>query len=125
MTKNVQPDLFGDYDRAQEEADRWRQPATCPACGTTEPNGYLLSQNHGAQPGQPGICGFPPGGHPIYGAGCLAQHLVRNHITYAVRQGEADMLAERMERGRALGLDVDAIAAAARHESPKETRPTS
>ena len=45
---SIQPDLFGDYDRAQEQAQRWRQPATCPACGTQEPSGYLLRQNHGA-----------------------------------------------------------------------------
>lgn len=28
---SIQPDLFGDYDRAQEQAQRWTQPATCPA----------------------------------------------------------------------------------------------
>lgn len=117
---SIQPDLFGDYDRAQEAAERWRQPASCPACGTHEPSGYMLRQNHGAEPGEPGICGFPAGEHPIYGAECVAQNLVRNHITYAARHEQADMLAERMERGRALGLDVEAIAADAREDSPEE-----
>lgn len=118
MPQSFQPDLFGDYDRAEEAAERWRQPATCPACGTEEHSGYMLRQNHGAEPGEPGICGFAPGEHPVYGAECLAQHLVRNHITYAARHDQADMLAERMDRGRTLGLDVEAIAAAARSDRP-------
>ncbi|MEZ5087738.1 MAG: hypothetical protein R2722_16350 [Tessaracoccus sp.] len=109
MTDNIQPDLFGDYDRAQERAARWREAARCPSCGTDEPSGYLLSQNHGYEPGEPGISGFPFGGHPIYGAECVAQHLVRNHIIYAIRKGSTDMLVERCERGRSLRLDVDAI----------------
>lgn len=120
MPESIQPDLFGEYDRAQEEAARWRQPASCPACGTKEPSGYMLRQNHGADPAEAGICGFPPGEHPIYEAMCTAQYLVSNHITYAARHDEADMLAERMERGRVLGLDVEAIAVAARENSPKK-----
>ncbi len=119
MPESIQPDLFGDYDRAQAEAARWRQPATCPACGTEEPDGYALWRNHGAEPGQPGICGSPAGEHPIYGAECVAQDLVRSHITYAARTEQADLLAERMERGRTLGLDVEAIATAAREDYSK------
>ena len=124
MTDNIQPDLFGDYDRAQEQAQRWRQPATCPACGTQEPS-YLLRQNHGADPDQPGICGFPPGEHPNYAAMCIAQYLVRNHIIHATRTGNAEQLTRDKTRGRQLGLDVDAIEATAREETRKKNaRPT-
>ena len=52
MTDNIQPDLFGDYDRAQERAARWREAARCPSCGTDEPSGYLLS---------PGLAGLANG----------------------------------------------------------------
>ena len=122
---SIQPDLFGDYDRAQEQAQRWRQPATCPACGTQEPSGYLLRQNHGADPDQPGICGFPPGEHPNYAAMCVAQYLVRNHIIHATRTGNAEQLTRDKTRGRQLGLDVDAIEATAHEETrEKNTRPT-
>ena len=113
----VQPDLFGEYDKAQEEAERMLQPATCPACGQVEPTAYLLRNNHGADPFEPGICGFPAGEHPIYGDRCVAQDLVMSHIFYAARNNQDAMLARDMERGRELGLDVDAIAAAARQES--------
>lgn len=116
MPGSIQPDLFGDYDHAQQEAERWRQPATCPACGTEERSGYMLRQNHGAEPGQSGICGFPPGGHPVYAAMCTAQYLVTNHITYATRKDNTEQLARDKARGRELGLDVDAIDAAAREE---------
>lgn len=127
MTDHVQPDLFGDLDRAEEEtreaearaAERTRlfqQPATCPSCGTHEPSGYLLRNNHGVEPGTEGVCGFPRGAHPIYGAMCTAQYLVTNHITYYARRDEPEALAERQERGRALGLDVEAITERARVE---------
>lgn len=112
----VQPDLFGDLDRAEAERALWAEPATCPSCGTTEPNGWMLNNNHGYRPGETGICGWPAGEHPIFGTRCVAQHLVTNHITYYVRHPDPARLAERMERGRALGLDVDAIIAAARSE---------
>lgn len=114
MSDHVQPDLFGEYDQAQEQAARWRQPATCPSCGTQEASGYDLRLNHGGEPGAEGICGFPAGQHPIYGALCVAQSLVSSHIAYAVKTGDAEKLAERMERGRSLGLDVEQIAAEAR-----------
>lgn len=109
MTNHVQPDLFGDYDRQQEASARRRQPATCPCCGTREPNGYLLLQNHGIDVDDLGIGGFPPGQHPIYGGACVAQHLVRNHIIHAAQTGAVAQLKERMRRGRDLGLDVDSI----------------
>lgn len=118
------PDLF-DFlpeviaEREANEAARqahdalWRSPATCPACGTVEPSGYLLQNNHWYRPGE------PLREHPIYGRQCIAQHLVSNHIHYAVRHPEEGprFLAERMQRGRGLGLDVEAIVAAAREEA--------
>ena len=108
MTDHVQPDLFGDLER-EEEAKRLaaerreldRQPATCAACGTTEPL-VFLRQNH----------------TPFPGGQCITQYLVANQIRYAVRHGEDDHLAQRMELGRALRLDVDAIVASARTEHP-------
>jgi len=100
----VQPDLFGDVDREEAAAraaaaarEAERQPATCPACGLTEPNGWLLRNNHTP---------YPDGR-------CVAQVLVTNHIRYYVRHNDAAALAERMQRGRELGLDVGAIVAAA------------
>lgn len=49
--------------------------------------GHMLRLNHGANPGEPGICGFAPGEHPLFGAMCTAQYLLTNHITYATRRG--------------------------------------
>lgn len=109
MTQHVQPDLFGELDRAEARQAAWNAPGTCPSCGTQEPNGYLLNTNHGYQPDAEGVCGFPRGAHPIYGAMCTAQYLVSNHITYAARRGDVASLAERQDRGRELGLDVEAI----------------
>lgn len=125
MTDHVQPDLFGDLDREEEQAQHaqaqaaertrlFQQPATCPSCGTHEPSGYLLRNNHGVEPGTEGVCGFPPGRHPIFGAMCTAQHLVTNHITYCARREDPEALAERQQRGRELGLDVEAITRRAR-----------
>ncbi|MGC0144441.1 hypothetical protein [Pseudactinotalea sp. Z1732] len=105
----VQPDLFGEYDRREQERKTQRQPAECPSCGTTEPNGYLLSINHGYDPISLRIGGFPQGEHPIYGDKCLAQTLVTSHITYQARNGDTQALALAMDRGRELGLDVEAI----------------
>lgn len=110
----VQPDLFGEYDAQQERERRSRQPATCPRCGTTEPNALLLSMNHGMEPGEDTICGWPRGEHPIYGDCCTAQHRTSNHIHYAVTHGGDDDLARAVARGRELGLDTDAIIAQAR-----------
>jgi len=113
---HIQPDLFGDYDAAQERAALWQRPATCPSCETTEPSGYLLSNNHGYDPETMQISGWPRFQHPNYGAMCTAQFLTRNHIIYAARHASADSgrdeLDREMARGRALGLDVDAILAA-------------
>lgn len=121
MTESIQPDLFGDYDRTQAQAERWRQPATCPACGTEVHNAWELDLGHGFRPGEPGVYGYPLGKHPIYGADCLTQFNVRNHIIAAVRGNDPDRLTERMQRGRELRLDVETIAAAAREESPKKS----
>lgn len=52
----VQDDLFAEADR---------QPQTCPHCGTVEPNGFLLRNNHWPDPNK---------------ALCVAQLLVINHI---------------------------------------------
>lgn len=112
----VQPDLFGEYDAQQERERLSSQPVTCPRCGTTEPNGLLLDMNHGMEPGKDSICGWPRGKHPIYGDRCISQDLVSNHISYAVTHGRGDDLARAVDRGRALGLDTDAIVAQAREE---------
>jgi hypothetical protein len=113
----VQPDLFGEHD-AQQERDRLsRQPATCPRCDTTEPNGFLLEMNHGIdEPGKDTICGWPRGEHLVYGDRCVAQDLTRNHIWGAVVRGDDDDLARSVARGRELGLDTDAIITQARQD---------
>jgi hypothetical protein len=118
MATYEQPSLFEDIDRERRENNPYHRPATCPACGTREPNGYLLSNNHGIEPdGHGGVGNFPVGEHPIYGAMCTAQYLVSNHITYAAKHGEAERLARRQQRGRELGLDVEAITARALKEA--------
>lgn len=121
-TKPVQPDLFGEYD-AQQERDRLsQQPATCPRCGESEPNGHLLLQNHGAEPGEDTIYGAARGEHLVYGDYCTAQYLVSNHIFGAVRRGDHDDLARSVARGRELGLDTDAIIAQARQDGATDER---
>jgi hypothetical protein len=112
----VQPDLFGEYEAQQERERLSRQPATCPRCGETEPNGYLLNLNHGAEPGEDTIHGAPRGEHLVYGDYCTAQFLVSNHIWGAVVRGDDDDLARSITRGRELGLDTDAIIAQARQD---------
>ncbi|GAB3224216.1 hypothetical protein GCM10027447_12610 [Glycomyces halotolerans] len=112
----VQPDLFGEYD-AQQERDRLAdQPATCPRCGTTEPNGHLLELNHGMEPGEDTVHGAARGEHSIFGDYCTAQYLTSNHIHYDAIHGTDDDLARAVARGRALGLDTDAIVAQARQD---------
>lgn len=113
----VQPDLFGEYDAQQERERLAHQPATCPRCGTTEPNEYLLSTNHGMEVGEDSISGWPRGEHPNYGNRCIAQDLVANHIHFDVVRGADDSLARSVARGRELGLDTDAIIAQARDEA--------
>lgn len=61
-------------DDARAHHALWSRPATCPQCGGEEPSGWALRNNHGAAPGEPGIGGFPPGRHPIYGTLCAAQY---------------------------------------------------
>lgn len=113
----VQPDLFGEYDAQQERERRSRQPATCPRCGETEPNEYLLELNHGIDPGADTVYGAARGEHAIFGDYCTAQFLVSNHIHGAVVRGADEELARDVARGRALGLDTDAIIAHARQEA--------
>lgn len=107
----VQPDLFGDYDleaaekrQAEEQAEHhkqlWQSPHTCPSCGTAEPNGYLLRNNHGWHPEA-----LPTDADRK----CTAQWLTTNHITYYATHQDPDNLALAMDRGRQLGLDIDTI----------------
>jgi hypothetical protein len=116
---SIQPDLFGDYDRDQEQAQRWRQPATCPACGTQEPSGYLLRQNHGADPDQPGICGFPPGGTPPTTPLCASLSTSSGTTSSTPpRNRQREQLTRDKTRGRQLGLRRRRH----RGNSPRETR---
>lgn len=116
MTDLVQPDLFGEYN-AQQERDRLaQQPATCPRCGTTEPNGHLLYQNHGAKPGEDTIHGAARGEHLTYRDYCTAQFLAANNIHFDVVHNLDDNLARSVARGRTLGLDTDAIITQARRD---------
>lgn len=112
----VQPDLFGEYDAQQERERLESQAATCPRCGETEPNDYLLEINHGIDPGADTVSGWPRGEHPNYGDRCVAQDLVTNHIHYDVKHGNDDELSRSVARGRQLGLDTDAITAQARQD---------
>lgn len=121
MTDLVQPDLFGEYNAQQERARLAEQPATCPRCGTTEPNRLLLENNHGIDgPGADTISGWPRGKHPNYGDRCVAQDLATSHIHYDIKQGNDDALARSVARGRELGLDTDAIIAQARQADTTE-----
>ena len=113
MTSHIQPDLFGDYDRAQEHARARRQPRTCPRCGVTEPNVFLLANNHGIDVGTDTISGHPKGEHPNFGTYCMAQYLIRNHLILAAERGDAAFLEDQKARARAHRLDVDAIIAEA------------
>lgn len=112
----IQPDLFGEHDARQARVELRRQPVTCPSCGRGERNAILFENSHGYRVlddgSLGGIGGFPIKDHPIYGALCLAQVLVRNHIHYDVRTGDPRLVRD-MARGRELGLDVDAIVAEA------------
>jgi len=111
VTTYVQPDLFGDHDKAEERARVRRQPQTCPRCGVTEPNAFLLSNNHGIDAGTDTISGYPKGEHPNFGPYCMAQYLIRNHLILAVQRGDADFLEDQKARARFHRLDVDAILA--------------
>lgn len=107
---HVQLDLFGHHDTKPVLAQLWALPATCTHCGTHEPSGHLLRQNHGVDPD--GISTTTTQARGL----CTAQWLVTNHITYAVKHGTVEQLARDSDRGRQLRLDVDAIIAAARQE---------
>ena len=93
---SVQPDLFGEYDAEQARREADMQPHTCPACGTVEPNRFLLDNNHWPSMLRDGMC--------------TAQQLTRNHIWHAAVH-DPNRLPEYLARGRALGLDVVAILA--------------
>jgi hypothetical protein len=112
----IQPDLYGEYEAEQERDRLAEQPAVCPRCGTTEPNGHLLDLNHGAEPGKDTVHGAARGEHLIYGDYCEAQFLVANHIHYEVMHGLDKDLVRSVDEGHALGLDIDAIIAQARAE---------
>lgn len=110
-----QLDLFDDptkrdEERAQRDTERawYASPQLCPCCGSREPNGWLLRNNHGINPDGT-LCGFPIGQHPNYQAHCIAQSLVSIHIYYAVTRGLDP--ARDIARGRTLGLDVEKIIA--------------
>jgi hypothetical protein len=116
LTVLEQPDLFGDWDREQERREIWNQPHTCSRCGTREPNGMLLQNNHGIDPETDLVFGFPRGEHTIYGDMCVAQYLTRNHLIWAVRQGidRTPYIARVVE----LGVDPDPIIKQAEAELP-------
>lgn len=114
-----QPDLFGEDDAAEQRAQGWNQPQTCPRCGTHEPTGYLLRNNHGIDPSTDTIGGYARGEHPNYDEMCVAQDLVSNHISWAVQTGNDDTLIRVCERGCQLGLDVVGIMLQAQKEATK------
>ena len=104
-----QPDLW--HDEREEQRRRDQQPHACPICGKTEATKHLRTLSHGSDDAG-SVFGFPPGHHPIYGAKCLAQHMVTTHVHMWARglitgPGREDT----WERARQLGLDPDAIAA--------------
>ena len=109
-------------ETTRRDAERLRQPHTCPCCGTTEPNAYLLSINHGFDLLRGTIYGFPVGQHPIYGKRCTKQTLIDSHIRYATVRGLSDLLEECASTGRRIGLDVDAIIADARARAEASQR---
>lgn len=121
MTAADQPDLFGEYDAREAERAAWdawmASGHTCPCCGETEPNGWLLTNNHGIKPDGT-LHGFPIGQHPNYGSRCGAQYTVSNHIYYDVTQWRDGALERSAARGRELHLDVDAIIAEAELHRP-------
>lgn len=115
-----QLDMFIDYDKEAEEAERRRReheefmkPKTCPACGTEVRNGHALHNGHGIDWPELTIGGWPIAEHPNYQGMCEAQWLVRNHIRYGVTT-DPKSLDERVARGKELGLDTDQIIADAR-----------
>ena len=83
-----QYDLFGDTEAAEaRRAARlaWdANPQTCPACGRTEPSGYLLRNNHGFDQDGRGPSIAPDGSE------CIAMYLTRNHVLWAASRGRDD-----------------------------------
>ena len=116
--------LFGDPReedaRARREAEATREqglaadmewctsPQSCPICGYQETSGWMVRINHGVGPD--GYNRWPNGEHPIYGSQCLAQNLVTGHLRRTAGTDDPH-LSVYIERGRALGLDVDQILA--------------
>lgn len=111
MTNLPQLTLFEDPEEPPApgpSAERWEtSPQSCPICGHQESSGWLVRINHGV-----GADGWPDGVHPIYGSQCLAQNLVTGHLRRTAGTDDPQ-ISEYMARGRALGLDVDAIMAEA------------
>ena len=97
--------------RARELAAEmeWQtSPQRCPICGYEESSGWLVRINHGVGPD--GYAQWPGGTHPNYGAQCLAQNLITGHLRRTAGTGDPH-LDSYIERGRALGLDVEQILA--------------
>lgn len=84
-------------------------PQSCPICGYQEASGWLVRINHGVGP-DGSIGSYPPREHPIYGPQCLAQNLITGHLRRTAGTGDPH-LDSYIERGRALGLDVEQILA--------------
>lgn len=88
---------------------RWEnEPQTCPICGYQEASGWLVRINHGVGPD--GYSQWPDGMHPNYGTQCLAQNLITGHLRRTAGT-DAPHIDAYIERGRALGLDVDQVLA--------------
>jgi len=110
-----QPDLFGGYDARQEQRRLANLPHTCPWCGTTEPNRYVMGINHA-----------PDSLLSAARQQCLAQWNCQNHIISAIRSEDADWLGDLLDWGDRLELDVEAIIGRERqthaaHSSQEET----
>ena len=92
----VQPDLFGDFDAAEERAairQAWTSsPQVCPLCGNTEPTGFLLNNNH--------MLNWGPflEDQTLHTTECTAMYLTRNHVAFAAKAGAADQLARDLPR---------------------------
>lgn len=112
MTGPLQLDLFedpGELPAPEPQAERWEtSPQPCPICGYQETSGWMVRINHGVGPD--GYAQWPDGEHPNYGTQCLAQNLVTGHLRRTAGTDDPHLSAY-IERGRALGLDVDQILA--------------
>ncbi|OFU55758.1 hypothetical protein [Corynebacterium sp. HMSC11E11] len=80
-----------------------RRAHTCPICGETAPNLYILEISHGIRRGL--LHATDPATR------CNAQNLARSYLLYARSTGDSRLIAEAATRARELGLDVGAITA--------------